>query len=547
MKMKMKRSLLLVASSIFAICLSVICGFGFAKPTYTVSADGSSIEMISGASVRLVSNDPGLRFTATVSKTEYEAVKTANGTFGMFILPNAYRTSVGEIDETNAFGESATYCWGSATEGKTQIVHCEVDELMQMSEDGNSYYFVCALTNIKATNYELDFFARAYYEVDGVRTWAAINENNVRSASYVAQKALGDADYTPTAAGKTALVEYVTQFEEVNADAEGQASLYVADLANVASIAVDGAAATYTNTDGKATLSNLTTGRHTATVTHNDGSTWDVPFVYATMVLRTSDDIEAMEALWTETYTATSSYLVENQYFVLANDITYTNTSGYQLPDQTNCKLQDSTFDGYGHSIKNLLFKGARWGLLGNTITRCTVKDVAFVDAYVSGSTNATVICGSMSASTIENVFISGYCNSSNGNSYLMAGRCSTNSKITDCVVIDNSYAKKEVTLNAKNTAAVTRMTASDTTASISNTVVCTGGTAVANNATAGVDLMTNGDTRVTDCAKVGLNDAASLITALKALAAKDNDWTFDEETNTLYLMGNAVYTVVTE
>lgn len=550
--MKMKTRLLFVVGLLFTLCLSVVCGLGFSKPTYKVSAESTSIEMVSGAAVRLVANDPGLRFMASISKEEYNTVKNANGTFYMFILPNSYRENA-EINEANTFGENAVYCWGTAQAGKTQIVRCSANELTQTSEDGNTYYFACALTSIKTQNYELDFFARAYYEVDGVRTWAPLNENNVRSVSYVAQKALGDAEYTPTASGKTALLEYVTQFEEVNETA-GQASLYVADLANVASIAVDGEAATYTNTDGKAVLSNLTKGRHTATVTHNDGSTWDVPFVYADYVIRNFADVLGLVDYYTENDTNTNAATItlSNKYITVANNVVCEATDFVYPSTITSVNLSGSTFDGYGHALKGLHIGQGCTGLLGH-LTSATVKDLALVDLVLNNTSKTQGLCGNINnTSKVENVFVSGYAVTLNkDNVSLLAGEIK--GTIENCVVIDNSYAYNKGTSKNVHRAVLGKMKADATDAKLTNVILktvasnyalCTG------NTTNNVDASLNDD-RVENLTRVGHTATAEMRTVLIDFVAmvdeednKVNNFTYDAATYTLYLNGNAIYTV---
>lgn len=332
------------------------------------------------------------------------------------------------------------------------------------------------------------------------------------------------------------------QFIEVITEGEnaGTVTLDTSEMEDeVKSVSVDGA-----NVGTSATFAYSATGRHTAVV-ETESARYTVPFVVADYVIRDYDDVLGLVNYYTEndedtTDTNTKMY---NKYIVLANDVTCTTVKFKHTI--ANTYLCESTFDGYGHTIYDLPIASGRWGLLGN-LAGTTVKDFALVNLMVQNSGNSsTGLCGGVDAfSKLQNIFISGIVSKSGTNTYLMAALIQ--GTIENCVVIDNSYAEKSVTLNAKQAAVVGRMRTTDTTGKLTDVVVCTGGTALADNATAGVEVMDNNDTRVTDCTKVGLNDSADLIAALTALAAKDNNFTFDTATNTLYLCGNVVYTVST-
>ena len=552
MKTKMKSVLLTVIGFVFALCLAVVCGLGF-KPAYTVSANtASTLKMEDGAQVRLVANDPGLRFTASISTEEYESVKAAGGTFGMFILPNVYNTA-NAIGEDTAFGANAVYCWGGAEAGKTQIIHCSTDNLTQTSTDGNTTYFACAITNIKVENYEVDFFARAYYEVNGVRVWADANETNVRSVSYVAQKVLGyekAGTYAPSAMGKTALLEYVTQFVEAEVDGEGAATgdayLYVADLANVASITIGGEEASWVDMGGEVMLSGLTKGRQTATVTLADGSTWDLPFVYADYVIRNFADVAALPQYYIDNDTDERSNVVtlSHKYIVVANDV---------VCEATNIKhttvatwFAGGTFDGYGHALKGLYVGQGSKGLVGS-LEGATIKDLALVDLVVNNTSTATSgLCGTVNKeSKVENVFISGYVATKSKDKVYLLGQ-EIQGAIENCVVVDNSYAHNQgLTKNAVR-AVLGMMKAEYTDAKVANVVLrtfntnyalCTGDTA--NNK----DTSLNDD-RVENLTRVHSTAAAmaDMRTALETFVTLNNNFTYDATSATLYLNGNAIY-----
>lgn len=563
MKTKMKSVLLTAIGFVFALCLAVVCGLGF-KPAYTVSANtASTLKMEDGAQVRLVANDPGLRFTASISWDEYNTVKSAGGTFGMFILPNAYREDVGEIEEATAFGANAVYCWDSAVDGKTQIIRCTTDNLTQTSADGNTVYFACALTNIKPTNYEVDFYATVYYEVNGERVWAEANAENVRSISYVAQKVLGYENagtYTPTATAKAVLTKYATQFMKVG-ETEGEVTLCVADVENYPTVYVDGVELEQELSEEGVTLYDVTKGRHTATVEFEDGTTWDVPFVYADYVLRTEEDINA----WLK-FLNTQTSDIDGKYVVVANDI---KCSGEKLQANTNSNMimtKATTFDGYGHAITNFTSGDKSLGFMGRTVAaNSVVKDIAL--ECLQGRGNMAGLFGAVATGTFENVYIYMKKHQNAGNAataaaYALSGDIS-GATIKNCVVFDTSRDNNKTKYDQNGTYAGALGYLKPTTGAqikeLSNVVVITTGHVIsscglsastdADGVAYGKDLYnsaTGYEYAVTkeNVSVVGTKDSTAQIAALKAFAGNSASWTFDETTNTLYLLGNAVYTV---
>lgn len=209
---KSKAVALTVCSGIFALSVSALIGINAA--TLSAGAEEETTwKMAAGAAVR-VSTPAGIRFTAQVSEKEYEEelsdTETREVKFGMVIMPYEYVEKYGEISEDTLFGDSnkRKYWWNEENKDPnlTQVLHYEVDDL-QTVKDGN-YLFNCAMTDIKTANYEREFYARAYYSVtvDDTTTYQFTTVNgteNVRSVSYVAQKALDDsADKTSVNYGK---------------------------------------------------------------------------------------------------------------------------------------------------------------------------------------------------------------------------------------------------------------------------------------------------------------------------------------------------------
>ena len=117
MKINVKRKLLLTLTT-----FALICSAFFALSTTVFgksSADGATFETVNftmkeGASVRIGSNDAGtefdytkngIRFTAKMSVSDYEAIKDdASVTYGILVAPKDYHDK-NPLNEANVFGE----------------------------------------------------------------------------------------------------------------------------------------------------------------------------------------------------------------------------------------------------------------------------------------------------------------------------------------------------------------------------------------------------------------------------------------------------------
>lgn len=556
MRKKVKASLLLLLGYLLTFCLCLICGVSLLKPPITVSANTNvMLKMEDGAQVRLLT-PTGLRFTASISKDDYSEVIDAGGTFGMFLLPNEYRKTVGEINEANTFGDEAKYCWESAESGKTQIIHCATNTLSQKS--GNTYYFACALTNLYEDNYETEFFARAYVEIAGARVWAELNETNVRSVSYVSQKVLSyesAGEYTPSEQAKSTLVEYVTQFSKVNETAgetaleNNQVGLLVADIENVCAVEIDGNEVDFTySVNGKElVISSVSKGRHTAKITLDDdsNSTWEIPFVYADYIINTVEDIES----W---ITARNAFTgAERIYAVVTHDIVFTKTTGISgIPTGTPL-MEGCTFDGYGHILKGFILTSG-WGIIGGLSGNSVVRDLALIDVRLTGTAYCALYTEAYGNARIENVFISGANVTTQYTQFMMGGSItrpslSSSSYIEDCVVIDYSNLTGK---SGAEKGALGRIQIPDTSfkTTVDGNVFVTDGTVLFDN-TNNKDVFSGDYTNRNNYVRgentvLSHGNKAGMISALKSLDGRSDAWSFDETTDTLYLRGNRIYEV---
>jgi len=144
---------------------------------------------VSGASVRL-SVPTGIRFKSEFSKPVIDSLRETYGEdnvkLGMIITPTDYLTNNG-VD----FEMAALDACGAITGAK--YVRIDATTIHE-DEDPASYTINCALVNVKAGNYNREFSARAFIEVNGeIYKYADFDlESNSRSIDEVARAAYGD-------------------------------------------------------------------------------------------------------------------------------------------------------------------------------------------------------------------------------------------------------------------------------------------------------------------------------------------------------------------
>ena len=158
--------------------------------------------MLDGATVRLVENSNGLRFTTDFSKAVVDAL-AAKGTvtYGTIIVPTEYLTS---LDSFTVAALTAKY----GVNGYLNIV-CEDGKGLIKNEDG-SVAIQAAIVNIKTENYDTQFSAVAYACVGGEYYYTAFDQStNSATIKDVANAALADTEATYTDAQKAILNGYV--------------------------------------------------------------------------------------------------------------------------------------------------------------------------------------------------------------------------------------------------------------------------------------------------------------------------------------------------
>ena len=541
---KLQKFLLGVCS--VALCMSAVALASENTETVSVSADTvSTWEMVDGASIR-TSAPSGIRFTARISESDYAALMAndADVSFGMVIMPYSYVAQYGDAD--TVFDANTNYTFSESDTTKVRVLHDSVAELT--TKKNGYYYFNAALTNIAESNYEKEFYARAYYS-DGTNYYFTPDNgtDNVRSVSYVAQKALEDHYNTASttsysAATVATMTDYITQFETIS---NGSVTLTVADAADVTSIAVDGTVVTPTATSENTVTLETTLGRHKATITTAKAS-YDIPFVSATYVIDSNTALANMYSNMQQTASSKSA-----EYLVLACDIDYKNE---KLTASAAISSWYGKFDGYGHTISNLeLYNPTnQQGFLCVTFYG-QAMDLVFNNVLVKNGGHGGVLCANLGhkssygsfGQTVENVVVIGS-NDNSTNAGLIGHTINALAKIKNCIVIDKGEGKYLLNGTYGGTTKVNRSALGgivpneETLPTVENTLVATTGIAV---------LLKSDKTDVTSSYGVTKVDSEAAITAAQlsafATAAGENSsWTFNTTTGELSLMGNVVFTV---
>ncbi|MBP5429261.1 MAG: endonuclease/exonuclease/phosphatase family protein [Clostridia bacterium] len=148
------------------------------------------LQNASGAAVRL--NTPtGLRFTGLIGKGLLNELKAeygeANVKVGMLITPTDYLTA-----NSLAFTKEALDACGALPAGK-KYVKITASTILE-SDDGCAYKINCVLANVREANYDRNFSAVTFVEINGsTYLYGDYSEAaNSRSITFVAEAALSD-------------------------------------------------------------------------------------------------------------------------------------------------------------------------------------------------------------------------------------------------------------------------------------------------------------------------------------------------------------------
>lgn len=232
-----KRLVVTVLALFTALCL--LFGFSGAKEVKADDTDvfaGITFKMI-GASVNIdieneeENNNSGIRFAGKITGDGFETFKTThagNITYGIFVMPQFYRDTHGEINEDSAINKGiyvygAEYTDSTVVENevtKYRILHAQSNAVYDEKEQG--YLVKGTVRKVLAENMAFDYHARAYIAVtvDGQTYYKFAEEmESPRSMLEVAFRAINSGDYDDTedetiVKQKAVLESYKTKYIE---------------------------------------------------------------------------------------------------------------------------------------------------------------------------------------------------------------------------------------------------------------------------------------------------------------------------------------------
>ena len=239
--------------SIFAVILALSCltaVFSYSNAMAEYSVDNASLNMVAGACVRQPNDEyttGGLRYIMTMPKADYETLMQNVGEdktyksveFGIFIAPSYYNDKYALNNVTNVSGDSAKYGWltdeqiengvsyadtEAGKAGRYQIINTQSDGMIKYADDESLYAFYGSVVNIKQENMLVEYDCAGYIrytDAEGTHYKFAAKNDNVRSMTYVAQKAIENGADTDGILAAT----YVTPFAET--DTEYQVNVYI--------------------------------------------------------------------------------------------------------------------------------------------------------------------------------------------------------------------------------------------------------------------------------------------------------------------------------
>ncbi len=229
MKKSTKRIMLSTLLGAFALCstLSITNLASASANTLTIDTV-SSFAMMDGASVRLDADDPGIRFSATMSVSEYQGLVETYGEnnieFGTFIMSANYENKVDSIANPDVyFGANPTFGWyiddTTYVGGQTQILQMDSDVYEYTDTKTNKTFMRVngAVNKILPQNLMREYVGISYIKVTEPTTstveykMATLQEDRARTVIYVAQQATENPEY---ASSQTVLENFVSDYVE---------------------------------------------------------------------------------------------------------------------------------------------------------------------------------------------------------------------------------------------------------------------------------------------------------------------------------------------
>ena len=209
-----------IAAALGVCCAAAVMGGICMRDTSVAGAANKDplveFSMVSGASVRFVNQaqpdgtENGLKYTISMPKGTYtqlmENSSYSDISFGVLIAPESYLTAGHELTEANVFGANAIYDWAiwngsdwvyDSNSAKVRIMNFESETLPSLSEDGQSVQYSGSIVKLHEMNLDREFRGVGYvkYTQGGtVKYLMTDGEENIRSMTYVAQRAIADPD-----------------------------------------------------------------------------------------------------------------------------------------------------------------------------------------------------------------------------------------------------------------------------------------------------------------------------------------------------------------
>lgn len=236
-RFKMKKSAMFGLCAAAALCLGIGVGTINYQSAFAEETQAQTFVMEEGASIRKKADgvdQGGIRFTATISQAHYDeytqgATKVESGTF---ILPYAYYTSHGAINEENCFGENNIYYYTDEAgndqnkdESRTQYKILNAQGTPRRLAGENAGYEINgSVVDMLDENLNVPYIGVSYLKVTGAGEaisyyFAEIDAaKNVRSVAQVAQNCL--LKETADAADKAVAQAYMDKFIKNNPNHE---------------------------------------------------------------------------------------------------------------------------------------------------------------------------------------------------------------------------------------------------------------------------------------------------------------------------------------
>lgn len=161
-----KLKMILTLTLIMVVSFYVgIVSFAKAEPTISSLTEITSFKM-DGADLFYDGNKTGLKFSASISKEEYDFVNYSNVTTGLIIAPKYYDDTI-KIDKSSLFTETASYDFATYTGGdwaydegdKIRVININSNDWVLC---GDKYVYSGAIVDVLDKNVCTVFVGKAY-------------------------------------------------------------------------------------------------------------------------------------------------------------------------------------------------------------------------------------------------------------------------------------------------------------------------------------------------------------------------------------------------